>query len=63
MKVKDLLKFNLEADLTLLGDDYIPKELEIYGWDASDHTEDVDDKISTNQINLVIKGKEYNNEK
>lgn len=32
MKIKDLLSFNPEAELQLLGTNYIPADLSIYGW-------------------------------
>ena len=56
MKVKDLLKFNPEADITLLGTNYIPIELEIYGWDSEDCSEDTDTKQLTKNICLIPQG-------
>ena len=35
MKIKDLLRFNPEAELQLLGTDYVPVDLSIYGWGSS----------------------------
>ena len=32
MKVKDLFDFNPEAEICFLGLDYLPIELDIYGW-------------------------------
>lgn len=32
MKIKDLLRFNPEAELQLLGTNYVPVDLSIYAW-------------------------------
>ena len=32
MKIKDLLRFNPEAELQLLGTNYVPADLSIYSW-------------------------------
>ena len=42
MKIKDLLRFNPEAELQLLGTNYMPVELSIYGWDCGDIDENTD---------------------
>ena len=43
MKIKDLLRFNPEAELQLLGTDYIPVDLSIDGWcSGSDSDENTD---------------------
>jgi ABC-type cobalt transport system substrate-binding protein len=36
MKVKDLLEFNPDAELCIIGSDYVAKPLAIYGWGGSD---------------------------
>ena len=50
MKIKDLLRFNPEAELQLLGTDYVPVDLSIYGLGSggdsngnTDTTKDVTD--------------------
>ena len=47
MKIKDLLQFNPEAELQLLGMDYIPIELSIYGWSSPDTNEDTKNITNT----------------
>ena len=43
MKIKDLLRFNPEAELQLLGTDYLPIDLSIDGWCCgSDSDENTD---------------------
>ena len=42
MKIKDLLRFNPEAELQLLGTDYVPIDLSIYGWCSGDTDESTD---------------------
>lgn len=42
MKIKDLLRFNPEAELQLLGTDYVPIDLSIYGWGSGDSDENTD---------------------
>ena len=43
MKIKDLLRFNPEAELQLLGTNYVPADLSIYGWDyGGDSDENTD---------------------
>ena len=51
MKIKDLLQFNPEAELRLLGTDYLPIDLSIYGWSSDDTDEDT--KNITTEV-LVI---------
>ena len=43
MKIKDLLRFNPEAKLQLLGTNYVPVDLSIYGWDSGDSDENTTD--------------------
>ena len=50
MKIKDLLRFNPEAELRLLGTDYIPIDLSIYGWSSGDCDESIDTKVITNEV-------------
>lgn len=52
MKIKDLLRFNPEAELQLLRTDYVPVDLSIYGWGSggdsdgnTDTTKDVTDVL------------------
>lgn len=56
MKVKDLLKFNPEADITLLGLDYSSIPLKIYGWSSNDCEESLDNQVDTNEIHLIAEG-------
>lgn len=56
MKIKDLMQFNPEAELRLLGMDYIPIDLTVYGWSSSDTVEDT--KESTNEVLVVPTGLE-----
>lgn len=49
MKIKDLLRFNPEAELQLLGTDYVPVDLSIYGWGSgndSDGNTDTDKDVT-----------------
>ncbi len=57
MKIKDLLQFNPEAELQLLGMDYIPIELSIYGWSSPDTNEDT--KNITTEVHLIPSGLEH----
>ena len=57
MKIKDLLQFNPEAELQLLGMDYIPIELSIYGWSSPDTNEDT--KSITTEVHLIPSGLEH----
>lgn len=59
MKVKDLLSFNPEADITLLGTDYVPIELEIYGWSSGDCDDSVDTRCNTTDVSLIPSGLEH----
>lgn len=56
MKIKDLLRFNPEAELRLLGTDYIPIDLSIYGWSSPDTNEDT--KNITTEILVIPTGLE-----
>lgn len=58
MKIKDLLQFNPEAELRLLGTDYIPIDLSIYGWSSGDCDESIDTKDITNEILVIPTGLE-----
>ena len=57
MKVKDLMSFNPEAELTLMGMDFYPIRLEVYGWSSPCDTND-DTKMVTDEIHLIPKGLE-----
>ena len=54
MKIKDLLEFNPEAELRLLGTDYLPIDLSIYGWSSTDTNEDT--KNITTEVLVIPKG-------
>lgn len=54
MKIKDLLQFNPEAELQLLGTDYIPIDLSIYGWSSPDTDEDT--KNITTEVLVIPTG-------
>ena len=56
MKIKDLLEFNPEAELRLLGTDYLPIELSIYGWSSTDTNEDT--KNITTEVLVIPTGLE-----
>ena len=56
MKIKDLMKFNPEAELRLLGTDYLPIDLSIYGWSSTDTNEDT--KNITNEVLVIPTGLE-----
>ena len=56
MKIKDLLQFNPEAELRLLGTDYLPIDLSIYGWSSDDTEEDT--KEQTNEVLVIPTGLE-----
>ena len=58
MKIKDLLRFNPEAELQLLGMDYIPIELSIYGWSSGDSDENTDTTKDTIEVLLIPTGLE-----
>ena len=45
MKIKDLLHFNPEAELKLLGTDYVPVDLSIYGWGSGDDSDENTDTV------------------
>lgn len=60
MKIKDLLQFNPEAELRLLGTDYIPIDLSIYGWSSDDCDESIDTKVITNEVLVIPTGLEKN---
>lgn len=54
MKIKDLLRFNPEAELQLLGTNYMPVELSIYGWDSgSDSDENTDTAKYATDVLLI----------
>ena len=53
MKIKDLLRFNPEAELQLLGTDYVPVDLSIYGWGSggdSDRNTDTDKDVTADVL-------------
>lgn len=54
MKIKDLMQFNPEADLRLLGTDYLPIDLSIYGWSSPDTDEDT--KNITTEVLVIPTG-------
>jgi hypothetical protein len=56
MKVKDLLKYNPEADICLLGLDYTSIPLKVYGWSSNDCEESCDTKLDTDEILLIAEG-------
>ena len=59
MKVKDLMGFNPEAEIALLGLDYTEISLDLYGWATvgdCDCNEDTDTKTTTPCIHLIPKG-------
>lgn len=59
MKIKDLIGFNPEAEISLLGLDYMEIPLDLYGWTTKgdcDCCEDMDTKTSTPCVHLVPKG-------
>lgn len=56
MKIKDLLQFNPEAELQLLGTNYLPIELTIYGWSSGDTDEDT--KSITTEVLVIPTGLE-----
>jgi hypothetical protein len=56
MKIKDLLQFNPDAELRLLGTDYIPIDLSIYGWSSPDTNEDT--KNITTEVLVIPTGLE-----
>jgi len=58
MKIKDLLQFNPEAELRLLGTDYLPIDLSIYGWSSADTDEDT--KNITTEVLVIPTGLEKN---
>lgn len=58
MKIKDLLQFNPEAELRLLGTDYLPIDLLIYGWSSPDTDEDT--KNITTEVLVIPTGLEKN---
>ncbi len=59
MKVKDLMGFNPEAEIALLGLDYTEISLDLYGWaTVGDCVEDTDTKTTTSCVHLIPKGLE-----
>ena len=58
MKIKDLLQFNPEAELRLLGTDYLAIDLSIYGWSSDDTDEDT--KNITTEVLVIPTGLEKN---
>lgn len=58
MKVKDLFDFNPEAEICFLGLDYLPIELDIYGWSSDDDTNS-DSKSTTSELLLMFKKDNY----
>lgn len=54
MKIKDLLSFNPEAELQLLGTNYAPVDLSIYGWDScGDSDENIDSAKDAIDVLLI----------
>ena len=54
MKIKDLLHFNPEAELQLLGTNYVPVDLSIYGWDSGgDSDENTDSAKDAIDVLLI----------
>ena len=54
MKIKDLLRFNPEAELQLLGTNYVPADLSIYGWGyGSDSDENKDIAKDVTDVLLI----------
>ena len=54
MKIKDLLRFNPEAELQLLSTNYVPVELSIYGWDTGgDSDKNTDTTKDTIEVLLI----------
>ena len=59
MKIKDLLRFNPEAELKLLGMNYTPIELSIYGWSyCGDSSENTNNDKDTAEVLVIPKGLE-----
>ena len=58
MKIKDLLQFNSEAELRLLGTDYLAIDLSIYGWSSDDTDEDT--KNITTEVLVIPTGMQKN---
>lgn len=58
MKIKDLIGFNPEAEISLLGLDYTEIPLDLYGWVTEGDSDDPnnDTKLNTPCIHLVPKG-------
>ena len=54
MKIKDLLRFNPEAELQLLGTDYVPIDLSIYGWGSGDSDENKDTAKDVTDVLLIL---------
>lgn len=53
MKIKDLLRFNPEAELQLLGTNYIPVDLSIDGW-GYDGDSDENTDTAKYAINVLL---------
>ena len=54
MKIKDLLSFNPEAELQLLGTNYVQVDLSIYGWDSGgDSDENTDSAKDAIDVLLI----------
>ena len=59
MKIKDLLRFNPEAELKLLGMNYTHIELSIYGWSYyGDSSENTNNDKDTAEVLVIPKGLE-----
>lgn len=52
MKIKDLLRFNPEAELQLLGTNYMLADLSIYGWDYGGDSDE--NKDTTKDVTDVL---------
>lgn len=62
MKVKDLMVFNPEAEIALLGLDYTEISLDLYGWSTlgdCEYNENIDTKITTPCVHLIPCGLDY----
>ena len=54
MKVKELMDFNPEADVRLLGPDGSAYEINIYGWESTDCDSSVNTKLVTKEVLIEL---------
>lgn len=54
MKVKELMDFNPEADVRLLGPDGSAYEINIYGWESPDCDSSVNTKVVTKEVLIEL---------